>query len=396
MELDQRIDLMDKTNFQKKILFVTGTRADFGKIKPLIQEVKNSNEFDYQIFATGMHMLSLYGLTVNEIRKANFENIYSFINQDNTMNTHMDMVLANTVQGLGFYVREYHPDLLVVHGDRVEAMAGAIVGAFNNILVAHIEGGELSGTIDELIRHAITKLSHIHFVSNSEARMRLIQMGENPESVFVIGSPDIDVMLSDALPDLAEVKKKYAIPFESYGIFTYHPVTTELDKLDTNIQAVFEAILNIDMNLVVIYPNNDPGANVIIENFKMIENSKHIRIIPSMRFEYFLTLLKYAKVVVGNSSAGIREAPVYGVPTVNIGSRQENRFSYPSIINVIDDKKSIIDALNNLPTLVKPSLHFGKGTSAKLFIQQLRDENLWRTPRQKQFKDMEVIGPLGG
>lgn len=387
---------MPDNNHRKKILFVTGTRADFGKIKPLILEVKQSKDFEYQIFATGMHMLSLYGLTVNEIRKAEFENIFSFINQDDTMNTHMDMVLANTVQGLGFYVREYNPDLIVVHGDRVEAMAGAIVGAFNNILVAHIEGGELSGTIDELIRHAITKLSHIHFVSNSEARNRLIQMGENPKSVFVIGSPDIDVMLSDALPDLAEVKKKYDIPFESYGIFTYHPVTTELDKLEKNIQTVFEAILNIDMNMVVIYPNNDPGANVIIDNFQMIENSPHIRIIPSMRFEYYLTLLKFAKVVVGNSSAGIREAPVYGVPTVNIGSRQENRFSYSSIINVPDDKKHIIDALNNLPPLVKPSLHFGKGTSAKLFIEKLRDDKLWQTPRQKQFMDMEVIGPLDG
>src|SRR3972149_5514199 len=183
---------MNEENLRKKILFVSGTRADFGKIKPLIQQVKDSDDFEYQIFATGMHLLSVYGMTVLEIKKAGFDNIYSFINQDSAITSQMDLVLATTVQGLAYYVREYKPDLLVVHGDRVESLAGALVGCLNNILVAHIEGGERSGTIDELIRHAITKLSHIHFVSNNEARNRLVQMGEISSSIFVIGSPDID------------------------------------------------------------------------------------------------------------------------------------------------------------------------------------------------------------
>lgn len=385
---------MTPTNVKKKILFVTGTRADFGKVKPLIQEVKDSAEFEYQIFATGMHMLSLYGLTVNEIKKAKFTKIYSFVNQDPEMMNQMDMVLANSIQGLGVYVREYQPDLIVVHGDRVEAMAGAIVGSLNNILVAHIEGGELSGTIDELIRHSITKLSHLHFVSNEEARKRLIQMGENPGSIFSIGSPDIDIMLSDSLPDLKKVKQKYRIPFESYGIFTYHPVTTELDKLEENITQAVRALLSVDMNMVVIFPNNDTGANIIVQNLKLLENNPRFRIIPSMRFEYFLTLLKYATVVIGNSSVGIREAPVYGVPTVNIGTRQANRFSYPSILNVPDETSRIVDAIHHLPVFNKPSLHFGKGESAKLFIRQLRTAELWQTSRQKQFNDMVVVDSL--
>jgi UDP-N-acetylglucosamine 2-epimerase (hydrolysing) len=175
-----------------------------------------------------MHMLSRYGSTAIEIHKAGFDNIFPYINQDASVNSQMDLVLANTIQGLGHYIRECPPDLIVVHGDRIEALAGAIVGALNNILVAHIEGGEVSGSVDELIRHAVSKSSHLHFVANDEARARLVQMGEARSSIFVIGSPDIDVMLSDSLPDLEEVKTKYEIPFAEYAIFLLHPVTTEL------------------------------------------------------------------------------------------------------------------------------------------------------------------------
>lgn len=378
---------MESETTVKKILFVTGTRADFGKIKPLIQQVKESREFSYQIFATGMHMLSIYGLTVNEIRKAGFDNIYTFINQDSAITSQMDLVLANTIQGLAYYVREYRPDLIIVHGDRVEAMAGAIVGALNNILVAHIEGGELSGTVDELIRHAITKLSHIHFVANKEARKRLIQMGERAKSIFVIGSPDIDIMLSEHLPELEQVCQKYEIPFREYLVFIYHPVTTEIHDLPTQIRAVVDAILESELNCVVIYPNNDMGADIIVKELERLKDKPHFRLIPSMRFEYFLSLLKNARAIVGNSSAGIREAPVYGIPTINIGTRQLNRYNYHSIINVDYDKSAILSALRRLPGPTKPSLHFGEGKSATLFMQELRTEQLWKTPRQKQFVD---------
>ena len=383
---------MGEEKSRKQILFVSGTRADFGKIKPLIQQVKDSEDFSYQIFVTGMHMLSVYGMTVYEIQKAGFDNIYSFINQDSAITSQMDLVLATTVQGLAYYVRENRPDLLVVHGDRVESLAGAIVGSLNNILVAHIEGGERSGTIDELIRHAITKLSHIHFVSNDEARNRLIQMGEIPNSVFVVGSPDIDVMLSDQLPALETVKEKYDIPFQEYGIFIYHPVTTEIDKLSAHIREVVDALIESKMSYVVIYPNNDIGADIIMQELKRLDENQNFRMIPSMRFEHFLSLLKNAKAILGNSSAGIREAPVYGVPTINIGTRQLNRFEYESIINVDYNKAAILNALKNLPHSVEPSLHFGKGESAKLFLQELRSKSFWNTSRQKQFMDFDING----
>ena len=381
---------MDGTS--KTILFLTGTRADFGKLKPLIKEVERYAEFQAHIFATGMHTLARYGSTIVEINRAGFKNIFSYINQDASIDTQMDLVLANTIQGLGHYVRELKPDLMVVHGDRVETLAGAIVGSLGNTPVAHIEGGEVSGTVDEVIRHAVSKLSHLHFVANEEARRRLIQMGEIRDHIFVVGSPDIDVMLSEDLPSLAEVKRKYDIPYADYGILIYHPVTTELPHLRKHVKEVVTALEASEKNYVVIYPNNDSGSKEILEAYQRFEGNPRFRIIPSMRFEYFLTLLKRAAVMVGNSSAGIREAPVYGVPTVNIGTRQLNRFSYPSILNVPVEHDRILEALHHLPQSVIPSLHFGKGESAKLFVKKLRSASLWETPRQKYFHDLDPAG----
>ncbi len=372
---------------KKKILFISGTRADFGKLKPLIEKVEMSDEFEAHIFATGMHMFAHYGYTVNEIRKAGFKNIFMYINQKKS-DSKMDMALANTIQGIHLYINEFPPDLIVVHGDRVEALAGAISGALNNILVAHVEGGEVSGTIDELIRHAVSKLSHIHFVSNGDACKRLIQMGEKEDTVFTIGSPDIDVMLSDGLPSLSEAQERYELSFPDYGIFMYHPVTTEVHLLESHIKKIIAALEIYGGNFIVIYPNNDAGSDIIHEAIQKLSDNPHFRIFPSIRFEYFLTLLKYAKVVIGNSSAGIHEAPVYGVPTINIGTRQKDRFSYPSIINVKEDREAILQALNNLPKDVTPSRSFGKGNSAQMFMEQLCAPNIWKIQRQKQFQDI--------
>jgi UDP-N-acetylglucosamine 2-epimerase (hydrolysing) len=159
-----------------KVTFVTATRADFGKLKPLMQKLQDDERFEVRLFVTGMHMLSRYGSTWNEVQETGFGNLYKFINQNSSDS--MDHVLAKTVSGLADYVMEIAPDMLVIHGDRVEALAGAAVGAFNNILTSHIEGGEVSGTVDELIRHAVTKLSHVHFVANDIAKQRLLQLGE--------------------------------------------------------------------------------------------------------------------------------------------------------------------------------------------------------------------------
>ncbi len=372
---------------KRKILFLTATRADFGKLKSLMRSVSEAEEFECSIFATGMHMLARYGSTIQEIYKSGFHNVHPYINQDGSVNSQTDLVLANTISGLGLHIRESRPDLLVVHGDRVEALAGAIVGALNNVRVAHIEGGEVSGTVDELLRHAVTKLSHVHFVANQEAALRLRQMGEDWKSIFVIGSPDTDIMFSPALPSLEEVKRHYEVPFDCYGIVLYHPVTTEHSHLRRNARELVSALLDSGLNFVIIHPNNDHGAETILEEMERLKRVSRFRLIPSMRFEYFLVLMKNSIVVVGNSSAGIREAPSYAVPTVNIGTRQHRRFACPSIVNVEENRESILQALASLPRGVAPVHHFGQGNCAKAFLQVLRNQEIWSLPTQKQFND---------
>jgi UDP-N-acetylglucosamine 2-epimerase (hydrolysing) len=376
---------------KRRILFLTGTRADFGKMKPLIEQADQLSDFECHVFATGMHMLARYGHTYLEVGKAGFKNVFFHMNHVFSDHSQMDLVLANTIQGLGLYVREFTPSLIVVHGDRVEALAGAIVGALNNILVAHIEGGELSGTVDELVRHAVSKLSHAHFVANEEARARLVQMGEIPESIFVIGSPDIDVMLSDKLPGLSEAKSKYEIPFDEYAIFIYHPVTTESTQLQRNIDVVVDALHCSGMNYVVVYPNNDTGSQTLMDAVLPLAKDPHFRLLPSMRFEYFLVLLKHARAIVGNSSAGIREAPVYGVPSINIGTRQRNRFRSASIVDVLEDKEGLLRALRSIPGHFAPSMHFGHGKSAEAFRGVISGDMIWSIPCQKQFRDVNMF-----
>jgi UDP-N-acetylglucosamine 2-epimerase (hydrolysing) len=282
------------------------------------------------------------------------------------------------------------PDLIVVHGDRVETLAGAIVGSLNNILVAHIEGGELSGTVDELIRHSVSKLSHIHFVSNIEAANRLVQMGELQSSIYTIGSPDIDIMFSNTLPELAVAKEYYQIQFEKYAIVMFHPVTTEENKMEEFINNFVSALIQDDTNYVVIYPNNDLGSQQIIKKYKEFQGNSRFRVFPSLRFEYFLTFLKNAQFIIGNSSAGIREAPYYGIPIINIGTRQQNRALNSEIVNVDYDINSIKTALKNiyLQKSKKINYHFGAGNSAILFRNYLLNSDIWNLNHQKQFRDI--------
>jgi len=370
----------------RKIVFLTGTRADFGKIKALVQSVENHKGFEPFIFVTGMHLLQEYGYTLIEVERCGFKNISTFHNH--TDEATMDLTLAKTINGFSEYIKNIQPDLIVVHGDRVEALAGAIVGSLNNILVAHIEGGELSGTIDELIRHSVSKLCHIHYTSNDEAKKRLMQMGEIEQSIFVIGSPDVDIMFSDNLPKLDEVKRYYQIDYKSYAVAMYHPVTTEIENLEAKANQFVDALIESGKNYVVIYPNNDLGSKHILKAYEKFQNNSRFKVFPSIRFEYFLTLLKKTDFIIGNSSAGVREAPYYSIPTINIGNRQLNRASSSKIINVPCEKSIILDAFNNLSKTIEDTTRtFGSGNSAKLFLDSLESANVWAINHQKQFKD---------
>jgi UDP-N-acetylglucosamine 2-epimerase (hydrolysing) len=372
----------------KKIVFVTGTRADFGKLKSLMKVIQSDSNFELHIFVTGMHMLAKYGYTCEEVEKANFPNIHKFINQN--VSDGMDHILAKSILGLSDYVREIGPDMIIVHGDRVEALAGATVGALNNVLTGHIEGGEVSGTIDELIRHAVTKLSHAHFVANSEAQKRLLQLGERVETTHVIGSPDVDVMNSDSLPSLAEVKQRYEINYDNYAVVIFHPVTTELEDLKDHIQVLVEALIQSNKHYVVIYPNNDNGSEIIFHAFDRIIDHANFRVFPSMRFEHFLQLLKNADFMIGNSSAGVREAPHFGVPTINLGSRQNNRVSLPSIINCDFDLSSLLKTISSIVNNKHAQTTiFGDGNSAEKFYEILKKNEFWNLPKQKFFVDLD-------
>lgn len=385
---------MDDTPPQrpKKIVFLSGTRADFGKMKSLIRTLlQEPPEFEVHIFATGMHMDPKYGFTVLEFEKCKFPNVYRFINSSS--GGMMDQALGTTILGFSQYVRLIAPDMIVVHGDRSEALAGAIVGSLNNILVAHIEGGEISGTVDGLIRHSVTKMSHLHFVSNEEARRRLVQLGEDPNSVFVIGSPDVDIMNSPELPQLADVKAHYEIDYDQYGILAFHPVTTSLGTLQQEVRELIRAVLDSGQNWVAIYPNNDEGSAIILDEYhQSFRGNPCVRMFPSLRFEAALVLLRHARVIVGNSSMGIREAPYYGTPTVNVGSRQEGRTQNPQIINVPAQHSRVLEAIAVASSRrqLRPVREWGQGDSDKRFRRLLERRELWQTPVQKRFCDIPM------
>ncbi len=377
---------------KRHIAFITGTRADFGKLKPLIL-ISSQHGCKVSVIATGMHMQKRFGSTVKEVKLLPPEiEIFSFVNQLD--GDTMDRVVSNTITGVSNFLDDHQPDALVVHGDRPEALAGAITGALRNTPVIHIEGGELSGTIDGVIRHAVSKLSHIHLVANNEARSRLIQLGEQPDSIYVIGSPDIDIMLSPTLPDLTTAKQRYDINFESYMIAIFHPVTTEQFASKAAAEQFVDALLASQRNFVVIHPNNDTGYDDIVEQYSRFDQEPaRFRCFESLRFEYFLTLLRNASAIVGNSSAGIREAPFYGVPTVDIGSRQRGRHEDKNIISVPAEFDAILNALLQVETMphAPPQSTFGDGQSAKRFAELIDTDILFSTPIDKTFVDLKDL-----
>jgi UDP-N-acetylglucosamine 2-epimerase (hydrolysing) len=371
----------------RRVTVLTGTRADFGKQKSLMLALQEHPDFELEVFVTGMHLLRQYGSTVEEIRKSGIRGLHRYSNQ--IAGEPMDLALSNTVAGLARHVHESPPDLIVVHGDRIEALAGAIVGSFRNIRTAHIEGGEVSGTIDGSIRHAITKLVHVHFAANDAARDRLRQLGEHDERIFVVGSPEVDVMLSDRLPSIEEVRRYYELPDVPLGIVAYHPVTTELDQLRHQADQLVDALLETDGHFVVIDPNNDEGTTDIAVAFERLRGHDRFHRFPSLRFESYLTLLKHAELLVGNSSSGVREAPVFGTPSIDLGSRQQGRADSDSIQHCPAERDAILAAIAHARRRGRttPDLTFGAGSTTSEIVQVLEGDDLWQLSLEKVFQD---------
>ena len=370
---------------KKKIVFLTGTRADYGKLKPLITATKNNKKFQPIIIITGMHLKKKYGSTYIQIEN-DFKNIKIYKINNYKKNDNMDIILSNTIKYFGKTLKKINPDLVVIHGDRVETLAATIHCNFNNILTSHIEGGEVSGTVDESIRHATTKLSHVHFVSNSKAKNILKRMGEIKKNIYIIGSPEVDIMIGKNLPSKMQVKNRYNIKFDQYAIFLFHPVTTLKNKdIEKQCATLLNVLTKSSKNYIVILPNNDTFSNTILNFIQKLKIYKNIKILPSLRFEYYLTLLKNSEFIIGNSSSGIREAPVYGVKTINLGDRQKNRTDNNSIKNLEFNEKKILKVLKDLNKPNKKKYIFGRGGSAKKFINVVSKKKFWETSRQKHF-----------
>jgi UDP-N-acetylglucosamine 2-epimerase (hydrolysing) len=373
---------------RKKLLFVTGTRADFGKMKPLAIAARDAGH-GVTFFVTGMHMLRRYGLTKLEVARLEGIERAEFVNQQE--GDTQDRVLASTISGFSAYIAEERPDLVIIHGDRVEALATALVCAINYVRCVHVEGGEVSGTIDEVYRHCNTKLCTAHLVSSVDAKRRVIRLGESPRRVFVMGSPELDAHLRPSGVSIDEVRERYEIPWADYGIAIFHPVTSEADTMADQAAAFFGALEASGRNFAVIAPNNDPGSMAIFDVMEGLPESR-FRVIPSMRFAYFSELLRNAGAMVGNSSAGVREAPFLGLPSLDIGTRQTNRSSAASItsaaaMDTATIKRFLKDTWGHR---FKADTAFGAGNAALRFVQLLEADALWALPKQKQFFDGEA------
>lgn len=369
----------------RSILFVTGTRADFGKLKPLAEAARDAG-FSISFFVTGMHMLDFYGLTKIEVSRMQGVVVHEFINQ--RIGDPQDTVLAKTLAGFSDFITEHRPELVVIHGDRVEALACALVCAMNYVRSAHVEGGEVSGNIDEMFRHCNTKLATHHFVSSEEAKRRVMLLGEPDGNVHVIGSPELDFHSGPSGVSLEQVQERYKIPFTDFGILIFHPVTSEIDTIEAQARGLFRSLEASGRNFVVIAPNNDPGSEAIFAEIAKLPH-EHFRLLPSMRFAHFSELMKNAACMVGNSSAGVREAPFLGLPSLDIGSRQTNRAVAPSIFKAAaGDSTAIADFLaREWGKRYTRDTAFGNGLAAENFINILCSSDFWGKALQKTFND---------
>ncbi len=370
----------------RKICVVTNNRADYSRLKSLLKELDSRPDVELMLFVVGSHMLSLYGKTVDEIEKDGFKVAYRMYTEvDGRVPVTMAKSAALAIAELSTAFYNFKPDMVVVHGDRFEAMAAAMAASFMNIFVAHIQGGEVTGTIDEHIRHAITKLSHLHFPSTEDAKDRIIKMGERKDMVFNFGCPSVDLLMEIPAVPFDELKKeifRYAKKEdwknnfnENFFMVVQHPVTTEFSHAKERMKSLLDALADFSHSILMLWPNIDAGSEAIVLEIKKFEKEKNGRIglFPHFPFDTFVSIMRHAKVVIGNSSAGIREACYFGMPVVNIGTRQEGRQRPGNVIDVDYDAEQIKLAINKHLQMGKcePEFIYGKGNAGKNIAEVL-------------------------
>jgi len=361
---------------KRKVCIFTGTRAEYGLLKPLMDEIKSDPDLELQIVASCMHLSPEFGLTYQEIEKDGF-NIDEKVEMLLSSDTPSGIVKSMGVGMIGYTdaLNRLKPDITVVLGDRFEALAFAIASFVNRIPIAHLYGGEATeGLIDEGIRHCITKLSYLHFTSTEEYRRRVIQLGEEPQRVFNVGALGIDNIKKMKLLTKNEIESKLGIKFKSKNLLiTYHPVTLKKDESEKEFKALLNVLKEIEDTLFIFTkPNADTeGRKIInlIEEF-VKENSGKAVVFTSLGQLKYLSIMQYVDAVVGNSSSGIIEAPSLKVPTINIGDRQKGRIRAKSIIDCKGTEEDIKRALviiydknfrENLQNIDNP---YGDGNSA--------------------------------
>lgn len=331
----------------RKIVVVTGTRADYGIYRPVLNELSISENLELFLIVTGMHLSEDHGYTINDIEKDGYEiaaKVPVVFQADTTVSMAKDV--GTCILGLTDYFEKIGPDILLVLGDRGEMLAAAITGIYMNIPVAHIHGGEVSGTVDESVRHAITKLSHIHFTATGDSAERIRKMGENDFRIHVVGAPALDTILSMSHLSKKDISSMLSLdPDKEIILLVQHPVTTEYEQVEKQIRETMEALIEIGEQTVVIYPNADAGGKKIIEVIEQYRKYPFIRIFKSLGHEEYLSLMRVADVMVGNSSSGIIESSSFGLPVVNIGSRQKGRLRAENVIDAESSKESILKSI---------------------------------------------------
>jgi UDP-hydrolysing UDP-N-acetyl-D-glucosamine 2-epimerase len=334
---------------KKTVAIVTTSRADFGIYRPIIKEIEKSNKIDYFLIVTGTHLSKTHGYTVDEIVKENFkigETGEIILTSDSYRATAKSMALA-----LLFFADVYErrrPDMVLVLGDRFEMHSAALAALPFKIKVAHIHGGEVTkGAMDDSLRHSITKLSYLHFVSTREYKRRVIQLGEEPRRVFVTGAPSLDNLKSIKLLTKNEVEKVLNIKIEKpIFLLTLHPETATDVSNKKSAYLVVEALKHFKGTIIATMPNADPGGIEIREVFeKESKINKNFHCVENLGNKLYFSLMKIADAMVGNSSSGILESPSFKLPVVNIGDRQKGRLRNKNVIDCPFSKRKIVEAI---------------------------------------------------
>jgi len=376
----------------RKVFIVTERRADFSRFKPILEELRNSDEFEYDLVVTGLHLLKNHGFTIDEIKAGGYDVFTTFdmYKEELAKDDGCTMVqsLGVAIEQLALILDQAKPDIVLSGFDIAANFAVTIAAAHMNIPVAHIQGGEVTGTIDESLRHAMSKFAHYHLVSNEDAKERLIKMGEVPDNVFVVGCPSIDALLEVNDVSDEDLQQEFGIDFtEPYFIVIQHPVTTEFEQSEFQIQTTLGAIKESNAQALFIYPNNDAGAQNII---KTLKKSK-IKHVPTLSLEKYVSLLRRSAGLIGNSSSGIHETATLSVPTINIGSRQQGRLRPTNVVDVEHNQTQIVGAIDRclnddefLETVKTCTNPYGDGLSAKKIVDILKTIDISDNIIQKQ------------